>query len=372
MRALQEASKTRATLSVMDTARELTANLAALLRREHGAMADFLVALADFDRGRRWAELGYASLFQFLHRELRLSLGAAQYRKVAAELIEEVPAVAEALRLGQLCFTAVIEASKVVTAANWEAVLPRFHGLSRREATELVAELQPHPAPPARTVLTPVRAVASEAAPTSGPEGSSAAVLERATIDVALPVPPVSTDEMTNVTCPAVPVAQQGRVDPLTAELRRLHVTVSREFARKLKAAADARPDLTMEQILEAGLDLLLQKSAKAKGLVDRPLKAPRPSKDDTRIPAHLKREAMERAGGRCEFVFANDETCGSTHDLEFHHVTARAKGGKAVIVDDIKVACSKHNDLAARQDFGNHVMDRYTGPKRRRRRGRS
>ena len=34
----------------MNTARELTDNLVALLRREHYALADFLIALADFDR----------------------------------------------------------------------------------------------------------------------------------------------------------------------------------------------------------------------------------------------------------------------------------------------------------------------------------
>jgi hypothetical protein len=50
----------------MDTARELTAKLAALLRREHDAMADLLVALADFDARRAWAELGHTSLFWFL------------------------------------------------------------------------------------------------------------------------------------------------------------------------------------------------------------------------------------------------------------------------------------------------------------------
>ncbi len=36
----------------MDTARALTENLAALLSREHVALAEFLVALADFDRRR--------------------------------------------------------------------------------------------------------------------------------------------------------------------------------------------------------------------------------------------------------------------------------------------------------------------------------
>jgi hypothetical protein len=138
----------------MEAAHALTENLAALLRREHDALAEFLVALADFDRRRAWAELGYPSLFYFLHRELHLSKGAAQYRKVAAELIEQVPAVIEPLRSGKLCLTSIIEAAKVVTAENWETVLPRFYELSKREAMEVVAALQPHPAPPVRTVIT--------------------------------------------------------------------------------------------------------------------------------------------------------------------------------------------------------------------------
>src|SRR5512138_3860113 len=112
----------------MDNARALTENLAALLRREHDALAEFLVALADFDARRLWMQLGHTSLFYFLHRELRLSKGAAQYRKVAAELIQQVPAVVEPLRDGRLCFTSIIEAAKVVTPENWATVLPRFYG----------------------------------------------------------------------------------------------------------------------------------------------------------------------------------------------------------------------------------------------------
>lgn len=73
------------------TARELTEQLATLLRREHAALADFLVALADFDRRRLWEELGHANLFDFLHRRLGLSRGAAHYRKTAAALVQRYP-----------------------------------------------------------------------------------------------------------------------------------------------------------------------------------------------------------------------------------------------------------------------------------------
>src|SRR5512143_4101469 len=144
--------------SVMETARDFTVRLQELLRREHRALADFLVALADFDRRRLWVEVGYASLFDFLHRELGLSKGAAFYRKSAAELVQRFPEVVEPLREGRLCLMTVAEVARVLTPENRDRVLPRFFGLSKREAQALAAELQPIPVPPVRTVVTTVRA----------------------------------------------------------------------------------------------------------------------------------------------------------------------------------------------------------------------
>ena len=125
----------------MNTARELTPEavaerLADLLRREHGAMADFLLALADFDRDRGWASLGHASLFDFLHRRLGLSAGAAQLRKTAAGLLQRYPEVIVPLRDGRLCLSTVCELARVVTPANLAEVLPRFFHRSLREARE--------------------------------------------------------------------------------------------------------------------------------------------------------------------------------------------------------------------------------------------
>jgi hypothetical protein len=139
----------------MSSARDLTARLADLLRRERAALAEFLVALADFDRQRRWLELGHSSLFYFLHRELGLSKGAAFYRKTAAELIQKYPEVVEPLRDGRLCLTSVVELSKVITPENRDEILPRFFQLSKREAKAVSAELRPSEAAPHREVVTP-------------------------------------------------------------------------------------------------------------------------------------------------------------------------------------------------------------------------
>jgi len=143
----------------MSNARELTARLADLLGREHAAMADFLVALADFDRERLWLDLGHSSLFYFLHRELGLSKGAAHYRKTAAELIQRFPEIVEPLRDGRLCITSVVELAKVITPDNRHDVLPRFFHRSKAEAKAVSAELCPAEAAPRREIVTALRVV---------------------------------------------------------------------------------------------------------------------------------------------------------------------------------------------------------------------
>jgi hypothetical protein len=164
----------------------------------------------------------------------------------------------------------------------------------------------------------------------------------------------------------SLPQPQRERpvVEPVTAELRRLHITVPRRLLDKLAAARDAlshsMPNATDDEILEAGLDLLLADHAKRKGLVEKPRKVPPQSKGD-RIPAHVRRAVWLRAGGRCECRLDSGEVCGSTYKLEFDHFPIpKARGGPATI-DGIRLACRPHNIRGARRDFGNAVMDRYT-----------
>ena len=136
------------------------------------------------------------------------------------------------------------------------------------------------------------------------------------------------------------PVAQliheppRDSVEPLDAELSRLHVTVSRRFLEKLEAAKDALghacPSGSGADILERGLDLVLAQHAKRMGLVEKPRKEPRPSRTDA-IPAHVKREVLRRAGGRrCEWRFESGERCGCRRRLELDHIVPLALGGQS------------------------------------------
>jgi hypothetical protein len=338
----------------MTNARDFTNRLANLLRREQHAMADFLVALADFDARRLWLELGHASLFYFLHRELGLSKGAAHYRKTAAELVQRFPEIVEPLRDGRLCITSIVPLAKVLTPENRHELLPRFFHRSRREAMEVAAEVRPAAAP-RRDVVTPIRAVVPVVQPAEPKLDPAQSAVQ--------PVEPVRANRSAQP-APQSPSPPRDGADPLTADLSRFHVTVSRRFLEKLEAAraalSHARPGASAEEILERGLDLVLAEHARRKGLVAKPRKAPPPSKPD-RVPAHVKRAVWKRDGGRCQWPLDGGGICASTVRVEFDHIRPRALGGPSTI-ENIRLVCKVHNQRAARIALGDAWMDRFTG----------
>ena len=250
--------------------RALAARLASLLRQEHSAMADFLAALADFDQRRGWLELGYSGLFPFLHRELGLSKAAAFFRMTAATLIQRFPEIIEPLRDGRLCLTTMASLAKVLTPENRAEVLPRFFHRSKQEAAAIAAELCPVASPPSRTVVTTVPAPVASAsqvgrAPSVGTDQ----------VRPDEPRRPEGVSEAPSV-APALPAPDRPMaVEPLTASQVRLHLTVPPEFLEKLEAArlalSHSMPGASAVDVLSAGLDLLLQRDAKRKGLVESP-----------------------------------------------------------------------------------------------------
>ena len=397
-----------------DARRDAT-HLAELLRTEHVAMVDFLLALADFDRRRGWAALGHASLWSFLHHDLGLSAGAAFQRKVAAALLRRVPAMEAPLRDGRLCLSSVAELAKVLTPGNQAEVLPRFFGKSTREARDVVAAIAPREVVPARVVVTALASVASGRAsfltsetgathpgrdprlgappapkpeaspdPTSSPTPSPtpspspsptpppALPSSSATAPVQVPAEalvqlstPAQTEpgaRSSDSTARAPATSTRTAVEPLTADLRRLHVTVSRRFLRKLEAArsirSHANPSGSIEALLEEGLDLLLARETKRLAAASaRPMAAPRLAAPE-RVPAGVRRSVWARDGGRCQWPLEQGGVCGSTWQVELDHVLPRARGGPST-AENLRLLCRAHNAEAARRVYGEAWMAR-------------
>jgi hypothetical protein len=141
-----------------------------------------------------------------------------------------------------------------------------------------------------------------------------------------------------------------------------MHLTVSKRFEGKVAAAKDAlshaKPGASTEEILEAALDLLLERSAKRKGIVEKPRKRSRPAKAD-HIPAAVKRAVWLWDDGRCHFRLPSGEICGSARRLEYDHIEPLALGG-ASTVENTRLCCKAHNQIAARRVFGDAFMDQF------------
>jgi hypothetical protein len=340
----------------MNQARESSRRLSDLLRREHGAMADFLVALAEFDRGRLWVQLGFANLFEYLHRELGLSRGSAHYRKVAAQLVQTFPEVVEPLRSGKLCITVVLELAKVITPENRADVLPRFFHLSKQEAKAVAVEIRPAEVVPRKEMVTTLPLVSRRPAGTVQP------------VEPVQLVEPAMPELPTGAASPAfAPSERRVSLEPLTPDLRRLHMTVSKQFLDKLESArkgqGHAQPGATAEKVLEAALDLLLAQQAKRRAEVKTPHRNPRPAKNPGHVPSAVKRAVWARDEGKCQFRLDSGGICGSTLRLEIDHIRPLARGGQSTVAN-CRLACRFHNQLAARQVYGDDWMSRFTrGP---------
>jgi hypothetical protein len=248
----------------------------------------------------------------------------------------------------------------VITPSNRVEVLPRFFHASKQEARAVAAEISPQAAIPRREVVTVVAPPAARALAPAIPSAVRQVGAEVRPEELALAAPAIASPRTV--------------AEPLTADLRRLHVTVSKQFMAKLEAAKDAlshsHPGSDVEAILEAGLDALLDRAAKRKGLVERPRRSSPPAVADAGdgnsryVPAAVRREVWRRDEGRCQWATADGGICGSTYRCELDHVVPFARGGKPT-VDGLRVLCRVHNDLAARNTYGDAWMDRFTGGSR-------
>ena len=212
-----------------------------------------------------------------------------------------------------------------------------------REAAEVVAALRPVDRSPVRDVVTVF---------TASSKGATPVTEIRDTPVVVQPHEPLLR----------VALAPPALTVPLTEDLRRLHVTVSRRFLAKVDTARDAlshsHPGATNEAILEAGLDLLPARHRKRRGIGAKPARRGR-NVAPGRISAEVKREVWARDGGCCRWALEGGGTCGSTLRLEFDHVVPRGRGGSSEAAN-VRLLCRFHNQLTARQVYGEGFMDRF------------
>ncbi len=105
------------------------------------------------------------------------------------------------------------------------------------------------------------------------------------------------------------------------------------------------------------------KEKASAKGTKKREENLQEPQNDKKRIPsrdipAAVRDEVFVRDGGRCTCVGPDGVRCDSSWSVQHDHIVPWALGGDHS-VDNLRLLCPTHNQLAADQAFGREFMHR-------------
>ena len=285
-------------LSSIETA-ALSRRLGELTGDERALKVEFLLHLDEYDRRRAYLEAGFGSLWQYLTRVLHYREGAAYRRIKAMNALRRVPALADALRDGRLCLTTLAILEPLLTVENAADLVARAAFASKADVEQLVASLQPRPAPRDGLRRHPAREVASPALQLATASLDPGAVTD-ATSPVAQP----------EAVAPAHPaVERRPTLTAVAADSWSLHVTIDGERT----AAADGRGPAAG---VEAGRG---------------PLRVDRARRPPLREPLAAR----------------------------VHHVEAAALGGPATIAN-LELRCKAHNGLDAERTFGRAHMEQF------------
>ena len=316
----------------------LVSRLTELLARERELRADFIAHLAEFDRRRLYLVAGFPSLFAWLTDGMRMSNASAFRRVTAARLVTSVPAVLAVLRDGRVSLNKVCALRDVLTGDNGDELLARAAAMSEREVEELAASMSRKPEP--RSPRDSIRIIPPPAPlPSAEPDLFAPRALASA--------------------------AEAVRVETAQPVRRLITMSVGPEFVRLLDevraALSHSHPCASLEALFAACMRLTLaHKALTVRAEVARP-RAQRSASDGRYVPAEIRRAVWTRDGARCSFVADDGRRCSATRRLQLHHRVPFARGGPAT-AENLTVVCAQHNDLAARQDYGDAHMDAFTG----------
>jgi len=307
----------------------IVAHLYELRRLERASLVEFLWYLSEVEQRRVHLEMGFSSTFVFCTDHLGLTKGAAFRRTKGAELLSRFPLAGVYLADGRLSLSTFVLLRDVLDG-DGRVVLDRAAGKSEDDVKLLVAALRPQEDPGELFRRLPnVNRVQVPAEP----------AVDKSTIVIPAE-PPVEESR------------RRDRVEPVSEDRRVLRVTVGQEFADdlvKVKAAlSHSIPDGSLEKVLHACLKemlLTIEKRRKGNG------KGRDGATTGRYVPVDVRRAVWERDGERCAYVSSAGRRCGSTYQLELHHVDPFGVGGSTT-VENLTVRCRQHNAFHAERDY--------------------
>lgn len=314
---------------------ELLSRAAKLVRTERKITLEILNVINAVYARRAYAEAGYSSCYVWLTRGLGYSDGAASRRLRSAEMLRNVPTIANKIEEGAINLSTIAQTQSAIRNEEKRT----GEKISVSERIELVQKIE---SCTQKEVEFKLAAIFPEALP------------------------------------------KHEVVRPINELHAKVQITVSHDLLKKierLKAVlSHSKPRASIADIVEAGVDALLKqkdplvREVKPRSKEDRAAfgsirnspesiskpaassavaKTGRVEKKTPALSPAARNFIFRRAEGKCEYVDPKTGTrCQSAHFLEVEHVIPRARGGTNEI-SNLIAFCRTHNRLAAERAFG-------------------
>ena len=394
---------------------QLIESLKALVSKEQKCSHEIVLHLAEVDRRKLFADLGFSSLFDYCTRGLGYSNASAQRRICAARAVKAVPEVYDCLAEGKVSFKVLDVASTAIAKAGGKELLTELCGVGCEEAQRIVSTRFPEarkrfsdkivavvekkgtPAPSlfnpegttnyfrAEVITKPVEeskfritiTVGSEFARklsrVKGLSGSgfeeSGAVLERL------------LDEYIERNSPETRIKRREE-----RQSRKDNVAAAQTAAQSESETVDVCEELKSERYgsneFDSGnraecKDNLFDRSeprdrnepSDGKMRTDRNeansrntlgnKTLPKTGATERRFPsAALRDQVLKRDGFQCSFVSSDGIRCSCTAGLQVDHIRPWAAGGRTA-ASNLRALCRAHNLMFARRVFGTEKLNR-------------
>ena len=325
----------------------LLRDLSDILARDRTTTAELLAHVAEVDARRLYLQAGYPSMHAYCVDELRLSEDAAYKRIQAARAARRWPALFAAVAQGRLHLTAVNLLAPYLKAGNADDLIAMATHRRKPEIERGLAERFP------RTEALPI-VEAIPVAPMAGDSRLAPAQVEEPSADGPDLRPPHLAPAQVR------PGTPKPKVAAIASERFLISVTVPKRTHDNLRYAQELLshciPSGDVAQVLDRALQALVRDLEKRKFAATKQPRPPRRTAGARTIPAHVRRAVWQRDEGRCTFVSEAGHRCRARRFLEFDHVDAVARGGRATI-DRMRLRCRAHNQYTAEQTFGVEFM---------------
>lgn len=267
--------------------------------------------LQEIQDRKLYLSLGYESLYKCLIGHFKMSDTTAYGRIKVLKILEDVPEVSEALKSGEL------NISSIALAHSFIEKHEKLTGedLTPNDKIELLESLK-------NKTTTEVKELFARCNP-----------------EAVLP-----WDE----------------IRPLNETHFQMRSTLKKDLVEKMiylkSLISHEYINPSHEELLTLAFDALIEKIEKKKGInqkisaiqkqASKRTSRPKQSFTDRSsryIPRDVKRFVLKRAQNQCEHVHINGERCPSRFQLQFDHIIAFSKGGKATL-ENMQLLCRVHN----------------------------